>query len=157
MKRIFIFGLGLLFILGGCSSAPKAAPQNTSSRPLALALGPDKTQRKIFKQQGKQIRRLVKRDQKAADAQYKAAIKEELSQIISQATDQSMAWAIQRVAAEKENLVQWERKLQEHQAHLDEIKARRVDEILSGEAQQRFKLAKRRWKKEIKDLKKSMK
>jgi len=156
MKRIFIFGLGLLFVLGGCSSAQKSAPQNTSARPLALAVGPDKTQRKIFKQQGKQIRRLVKQYQKAS-AQEKVAIKEQLSQIISQATDQSMAWAMQRVSAEKENLAQWERKLQERQAHLDEIKARRVDEILSGEAQHRFKLAKKRWKKEIRDLKKSMK
>ena len=121
-----------------------------------MAVGPDKAQRKIFKQQGKQIRRLVKQYQKAS-AQEKVAIKEQLSQIISQATDQSMAWAMQRVSSEKENLAQWERKLQERQAHLDEIKARRVDEILSGEAQHRFKLAKKRWKKEIRDLKKSMK
>ena len=93
----------------------------------------------------------------ALSEEEKAAIKEQLSQIVSQATDESMLWAQQRIDAEQANLEQWERKLQERREHLAEIKAQRVEDILTGEAEQRFKLAKKRWKKEIKELKKSMK
>ena len=124
---------------------------------LPVYMQPDKEQRKEFKQRRKQIRRLVKKYRKATSAAEKAAIKTQLEQIISDTTDAGMAWALGRVAAEKENLIRWEQKLQEQQQHLEQIKARRVDELLSGEAEQRFKLAKKRWKKEMKDFKKNMK
>ena len=122
----------------------------------AVVMRPTAEQRKIFKERSKKIRLLVKQYRKASTDE-KAVIKEQLAQIVSQATDESMAWAQARVAAEKENLAVWEQKLKERSENLDEIKAQRVEDLLSGEAQRRFELAKKRWKKEMKDLKKSMK
>jgi phosphoenolpyruvate carboxylase len=118
---------------------------------------PTQEQRKAFKQRNKQIKQLTKKYRKAQSAEEKTAVKAELAQIISDTTDANMVWALQRVAAEKENLSVWEQKLRERQKNLEEIKARRVDEILSGEAEHRYKLAKKRWKKEMKEFKKSMK
>ena len=153
-----------IFLLMGITSIGWAAEitanisQSAESikRPLALAVRPSKEQRKIFKQRNKQIQRLVKQYQKAT-AEQKPLIKQELAQIISTATDEGLAWSKQRIAAEKENLIQWEQKLQEQEKNLDTIKEKRVEEILSGEAKHRYKLAKKRWKKEIKALQKSMK
>lgn len=159
MKKYWaVLLIGSISVLGAWAepAATQPAPeQQTVARPLAFAVKPDKEQRKIFKQRNKQIRRLVKQYQKAS-AEQKPLIKEQLAQIVSEATDDSMAWATERVAAEKENLILWEQKLKEQQNHLDEIKAKRVEELLSGEAKHRYKLAKKRWKKEIKALKKSM-
>lgn len=137
------------------TAAPlSAAP---APEPLPVYMQPDKEQRKAFKQRGKQVRRLVKKYRKAKSSEEKTILKEQLAQIISDTTDANMAWALARVSAEKENLSHWEQKLQERQKKLDEIKARRVDELLSGEAEQRFKLAKKRWKKELQSFKQSMK
>lgn len=122
----------------------------------AVVMRPTAQQRKLFKQRNKEIRQLVKQYRKAS-AQEKPAIKERLSQIVSEATDESMAFAKARIAAEKENLAVWEQKLREREENLAEVKAHRVDDLLSGEAQRRFELAKKRWKKEMKDFKKSMK
>lgn len=110
---------------------------------------------KIFKQRNKEIRQLVKKYRKAS-ATEKPQIKERLAEIVSQATDEGMAWSKERIAAEKENLLRWEKKLKEQEENLAEVKARRVDEILSGEAERRHKLAKKRWKKEMKDRQKRM-
>ena len=136
--------------------AEQTSQPSASGRPLSFMIRPDKAQRKLAKKRSKQISRLVKQYRKASTEQ-KAAIKAQIEQIVSEATDESMAWMQERIAAEKENLSQWERKLQERQANLEQVKAQRVEEILSGEAKRRFKLAKKRWKKEIRDLKKSMK
>ena len=158
-KYVTVLLLGIISPLGVLAQTPVAQEtpaESAPARPLAFAVRPDKEQRKIFKQRNKQIRRLVKQYQKAS-AQEKPLIKEQLAEIVSSATDASMAWATQRIAAEKENLILWEQKLQEQQTRLDEIKAKRVEELLSGEAKHRYKLAKKRWKKEMKALKKSMK
>lgn len=160
MKKI-IFGIYLLLVgvsVGWTAEATANTSADTQAvkRPLALAVRPSKEQRKIFKQRNKQIQRLVKQYQKAT-AEQKPLIKQELAQIISTATDEGLAWSKQRIAAEKENLIQWEQKLQEQEKNLDTIKEKRVEEILSGEAKHRYKLAKKRWKKEIKALQKSMK
>ncbi|MBO7238841.1 MAG: hypothetical protein J6U96_06190 [Elusimicrobiaceae bacterium] len=152
MKKIILF-LIAVFVLG--AALPLAA--QTADKKLPVYMRPTKEQRLEFKQRNKQIRALTKKYRKAQTAEEKAAIKAQLTQIVSDATDASMAWAIERVAAEKENLISWEQKLQERQKNLDEIKARRVDEILSGEAERRFKLSTKRWKKEMTEMQKNMK
>ena len=156
MKKILI--LAVLFICPLYLLAEDKQPiVPTAQKPLSFIVRPGKEQRKLFKQRNKQIRQLTKAYRKATTNEEKAAIKVQLAQLVSQATDESMAWAKARIEAEKNNLATWETKLKEREQNLEEIKARRVDEILSGEAEQRFKLAKKRWKKEMKDLKKSMK
>lgn len=154
MKKYFIL-LALCGLL--CAAARAEEPAAASGpRPAVLLLRPTAQQRKIFKQRNKAIRRLAKQYRKAS-AEEKPAIKAQLAQIVSDATDESMAWAQQRLAEEKNNLARWEQTLQQRQAHLDEVKAKRVDDILSGEAQRRYQLARKRWKAEMKDAKKFMK
>ena len=131
--------------------------QANADQKLPVYMQPSKEQRLQFKRRNKQIHQLTKKYRKAKTSEEKAVLKAQLMQIVSDATDASMAWALQRVAAEKENLAVWEQKLQQRQKNLEEIKTRRVDEILSGEAERRFKLAKKRWKKEMKEMKKNMK
>lgn len=154
MKKVFwVF---LFCVIGlGLRAAENQATEPTAQVPNSPAVMTEEQRHKIFKQRNKEIRKLVKQYRKAS-ATEKPKIKEQLAQIVSQATDESMAWSKARVAAEKENLAQWEQKLQKQEQNLAEVKARRVDEILSGEAERRHKLAKKRWKKELKDRKKRM-
>ncbi len=154
MKKILLILLFSLVCLG--VRAAENQTQQTASDTAAPAAMTEEERHKIFKQRNKEIRKLVKQYRKAS-AEQKPKIKERLAEIVSQATDESMAWAKARVSAEKENLAQWEQKLQEQEQNLPEVKARRVDDILSGEAERRHKLAKKRWKKELKDRKKRMK
>ena len=156
MNKI-ILTVGILCLLAGAVFAQVQAAEKTSDATGFVAyMPPTAQQRAQFKKRNKQVQQLTKKYRKATSEEEKAAIKKQLSEIVSQSTDESIAWARALVAAEKANLAQWESKLQEREQNLDAIKARRVEEILSGEAEQRFKLAKKRWKKEIKDLKKSM-
>lgn len=145
-------------LLGGtvAFAETQTQEQTPAQRPLALAVRPSAQQRKLFKQRNKEIRRLTKQYRRAS-AQEKPLIKEQLAALVSQATDEGIAWTKERIAAEKANLELWEQKLATQEEQLDEIKARRVDEILSGEAEQRYKLARKRWKKEMKAVRKSMK
>ncbi len=154
MKKIFLV---LLFaVVGLCVRAAENQTENISENTQTPAVMTQEERHKIFKERNKEIRKLVKKYRKAS-AEEKPKIKERLAKIVSQTTDESMAWSKARIAAEKENLAQWEQKLQEQEENLSEVKARRVDEILSGEAERRHKLAKKRWKKELKDRKKRMK
>ena len=154
MRKILLTVLVFAWV---CSAAAFAQNQETAGQKLPVYMHPTQEQRKAFKQRNKQIKQLTKKYRKTSSAEEKNAIREQLTQIISDATDANMAWALERVAAEKENLAVWEQKLQERQKNIAQIKERRVDEILSGEAEHRFKLARKRWKKEMQDLKKSMK
>lgn len=157
MNRI-VLTISILCLLSGVAFARGEAIERTSDATGFVAyMPPTAEQRAQFKKRNKQVRQLTKKYRKATSENEKTEIKKQLAQIVSQSTDESIAWAHALVAAEKANLAQWESKLQEREQNLDTIKARRVDEILSGEAEQRFKLAKKRWKKEIKELKKSMK
>lgn len=152
MKKIFLI---LLFsLIGVCLRANENQQIQEEKKDPAVVT--QSQRKKLFKQRNKEIRKLVKKYRKAS-AEQKSQIKTRLSEIVSQATDESIAWSKERISAEKENLLQWEKKLQEQEQHLPEVKARRVDEILSGEAERRHKLAKKRWKKELKDRKQRMK
>ena len=110
-----------------------------------------------FKARNKEIKKLAKAYRKAKTEEKKAEIKARLTQIVSEATDESIAWSKERIASVRTNLDQWEITLQEQEANLEQIKAQRVDDILSGEAERRHKLAQKRWKQEMKDRKKYMK
>ncbi len=112
---------------------------------------------KRFQARNEQIRKLTKQYRKAKTAEKKTQIKAQLLQIVSEATDEGLVWSKERIAAERANLNRWEEKIKEQETHLDEVKAQRVEDILSGEAERRHKLAQQRWKKEIKDRKKLMK
>lgn len=128
-------------------------PQEQSPAPSAPET--DKQRKKRFTARRKEMRKLVKKYRKAATEQ-KTEIKERLAAIVSEATDEGLAWSKQRIAAERANLNAWEQRIKADEKDLVQAKARRVDEILSGEAQHRYKLAKKRWKKEMKDRKKAM-
>lgn len=112
---------------------------------------------KRFRARNKQIRKLTRQYRKAKTAEKKAQIKAQLLQIVSEATDEGLVWSKERIAAERANLNRWEEKIKEQETHLDEVKAQRVEDILSGEAERRHKLAQQRWKREIRDSKKLMK
>ncbi|MBR3604175.1 MAG: hypothetical protein IKL48_05855 [Elusimicrobiaceae bacterium] len=152
MKKIFL--IFLFSLIGVCLRANETQQIQEEKKDPAVVT--QSQRKKLFKQRNKEIRKLVKKYRKAS-AEQKSQIKTRLSEIVSQATDESIAWSKERISAEKENLLQWEKKLQEQEQHLPEVKARRVDEILSGEAERRHKLAKKRWKKELKDRKQRMK
>ncbi len=151
MKKCFVICCLLL-----CAGFIWAQDGAAAQRPLALAVRPSAEQRKLFKQRNKEIRRLTKQYRRASEEE-KPLIKEQLAQLVSTATDEGLAWTKERIASEKANLDVWEQKLAQQEKNLEEIKARRVDEILSGEAERRYKLARKRWKKEMKAVRKSMK
>ncbi len=144
------------------SVQPQAAGQTLQSQPEAaateekLALSQEE-QYERFKARNKEIKKLAKAYRKAKTEEKKAEIKARLTQIVSEATDESIAWSKERIASVRANLDQWEITLQEQEANLEQIKAQRVDDILSGEAERRHKLAQKRWKQEMKDRKKYMK
>lgn len=162
-----------LLVLGGLAYGVQAqelkevapeAPCNLPKETQAAAVQPRAEKTALpqdtyerFQVRNKQIRKLTKQYRKAKSAEKKAQIKTQLLQIVSEATDEGLVWSKERIAAERANLNRWEEKIKEQETHLDEVKAQRVEDILSGEAERRHKLAQQRWKKEIKDRQKLMK
>lgn len=154
MKKLVLVLLFSLACISLRAAENQTAPSAVQSKdPVVMT---EQERHKIFKKRNKEIRKLVKQYKKA-NAEQKTQIKARLAEIVSVATDEGIARSKERIAAEKANLQRWENKINEQEQNLDEVKARRVDEILSGEAQRRHKLAKKRWKKELKDRKKQMK
>ena len=114
-------------------------------------------QKERFDARNKEIRKLTKRYRKTKSEEEKVQIKIRLLEIVSQATDESLAWSKEHIAATRANMDRWEEAIKEQETNLDAIKAQRVEDILSGEAERRHKLAQKRWKREMKDRKKWMK
>ena len=114
-------------------------------------------QKERFDARNKEIRKLTKRYRKTKSEEEKVQIKIRLLEIVSQATDESLAWGKERIAATRADMDRWEEAIKEQETNLDAIKAQRVEDILSGEAERRHKLAQKRWKREMKDRKKWMK
>ena len=115
----------------------------------------EKEAKKAFKQRRKQINKLVKRYRKAS-TEEKPAIKEELYQIVSESMDLGLSSMKTRIAQQKANLAHWESKLAESEAQWDDLKAQRVEDLLSGAAERKYKLAQKAWKQEMKDQKRLM-
>ncbi len=172
MKK-FILAAGVLFFAANIfaqevqpaeKTGPEAGPQTVKAAKLVPApknvqlqpLTPQE-QKERFDARNKEIRKLTKRYRKTKSEEEKVRIKERLSEIVSEATDEGIAWSKERIAATRADMDRWEKMIREQEANLEQIKARRVDDILSGEAERRHKLAQKRWKQEMKDRKKWMK
>ncbi len=112
-------------------------------------------EKKAFKNRQKRIKKLVKQYRKASQSE-KPAIKAEIAEVVSQSVDAGVAHVKARIAAERVNLDNWEAKLQEDEKNLDQIKARRVEELLSGEAERKHKAAQKKWKKQMKEAEKEL-
>ena len=146
MKKILIF----TFLLGVVSPFVFAeqAPANASQATVSVA-----AQKAKFKARHKRVQQLIKKYKKAAEAQ-KPAIKEELAAIVGEQVDAQLVYMKNRIADERANLDNWEAKIKTDEENLVQVKAQRVEDLLSGAAKQKQKAAKKAWKKQMKELKK---
>ena len=145
MKKIILCTL-LVSLVAPLSWAHKQKPKDGKTAAVATTHSND------FKARRKQIKELIKKYKKAPEAQ-KPAIKEELAQVVSVQVDAQMAYMKQRIADERANLDNWERKINEDEQNLAQVKAQRVEDLLSGEAAKKHKAAKKAWKKQMKSVK----
>jgi hypothetical protein len=136
-KCSLIFGLFLL-AAGSVYAAQTPVAENSVA-----------AQRRTFKVQRKQISKLVKQYKKASDAD-KPAIKAQLEKAVSERVDMGLAYVKARIEAEKANLQNWEEKVKADETRLDQIKAERLNDWLSGDAKKKFKAARKQWKKQLK-------
>ena len=156
MKKIILL-LSLLSMTGisfaadqtAAASIPPAAKKAKSFKQTPAE------EKKAFKNRQKRIKKLVKQYRKASQSE-KPAIKAEIAEVVSQSVDAGVAYVKARIAAERVNLDNWEAKLQEDEKNLDQIKARRVEELLSGEAERKHKAAQKKWKKQMKEAEKEL-
>lgn len=109
--------------------------------------------KKEFQARRKQIKELIKKYKKATESD-KAAIKEELTQLVSQHVDAQLVYMKEHIAAERANLDNWEKKIAEDEKNLEQVKAQRVEDLLSGAAKKKQKAAKKAWKKQMRQVKK---
>ena len=144
MKKIILCTL-LVSLVAPVSWAHKQEPKD--AQPAAVATAQDD-----FKARRKQIKELIKKYKKAPEAQ-KPAIKAELAQVVSAQVDAQMVYMKQRIADERANLDNWERKINEDEQNLAQVKAQRVEDLLSGEAAKKHKAAKKAWKKQMRRMK----
>lgn len=145
MKKIILCTL-LVSLVAPLSWAHKQEPKDGKTAAVAT------TQSNNFKARRKQIKELIKKYKKAPEAQ-KPAIKEALAQVVSVQVDAQMAYMKQRIADERANLDNWERKINEDEQNLAQVKAQRVEDLLSGEAAKKHKAAKKAWKKQMRRMK----
>ncbi len=130
--------------------APAQEQQVQPAREMSRA-----EQKKALKARQKQVKKLIKQYRKASEAE-KPAIKAQLAEVVSASVDANLAYAKRRIAAERANLDNWESKLQETEQNLDVYKNKRVEDLLSGEAERKYKAAKKAWKKQLKEAKKNI-
>lgn len=144
MKKlvVFVFCMGLLVPF--CLAKEKAQPKDQS-----VIVSTEQAQ---FKARRKQIKELIKKYKKAPEGQ-KPAIKAELAQVVSQHVDAQMAYMKNRIAAERANLDNWEKKIEQDEQNLAQVKAQRVEDLLSGEAAKKQKAAKKAWKQQMRQVK----
>ncbi|MBP5429321.1 MAG: hypothetical protein J6Y25_00305 [Elusimicrobiaceae bacterium] len=145
MKKILILVL-LMGLAGPCLAAQdNVATANTQAQ---------QTQnRASFKARRKLVKQLIKKYKKAPEAE-KPAIKAQLAQIVDQQVDAQIAYMKNRIEQERANLDHWEAKIQADEANLAEVKARRVEDLLSGEAKKKQQAAKKAWKAQMRRVKK---
>lgn len=144
MKKLVLFML-FLGVLAPVSLANE--PPANDGKPVAAP-----TQQAQFKARRGQIKTLLKKYKKAPESE-KPAIKEELSQIVSEQVDAQLEYMKARIAAERTNLDNWERKIKADEQNLPAVKAQRVEDLLSGEAAKKQKIAKKAWKRQMKKVK----
>ena len=144
MKKIII-----LFVFIGLFS-PAVLAKHTSKPGDKPAVA--STEKNAFQARRKQIKELIKKYKKASEDQ-KPAIKAELEKVVSAHVDAQMEYMKQRIAAERANLDNWEKKSATDEKNLAAVKAQRVEDLLSGAAKKKQKAAKKAWKKQIKAVK----
>ena len=144
MKKIII-----LFVFIGLFS-PAVLAKHTSKPGDKPAVA--STEKNAFQARRKQIKELIKKYKKASEDQ-KPAIKAELEKVVSAHVDAQMEYMKQRIAAERANLDNWEKKIATDEKNLAAVKAQRVEDLLSGAAKKKQKAAKKAWKKQIKAVK----
>ncbi len=144
MKKIILCTL-LVSLVAPVSWAHKQEPKDGKTAAVS-------TTQDDFKARRKQIKELIKKYKKAPEAQ-KPAVKAELAQVVSVQVDAQMVYMKQRIADERANLDNWERKINEDEQNLAQVKAQRVEDLLSGEAAKKHKAAKKAWKKQMRRMK----
>ena len=145
MKKISLL-LCLLFV---CSFSFSADNTDAPKEKTCLTVAQRK---KAFKARRKQIKQLVKKYKKAHENE-KPAIKTELEKLVSENVDEWMNYLKKRVASEQQNLDNWKTRIEQDEANLPQLKAQRVDDLLTGAAKQKHKEAKKAWKKQLKQAK----
>ncbi len=145
MRKLFILVLclGLLAPVALAKHSPK-----TGEKPAVAS-----AEKESFKARRKQIKELIKKYKKAPESE-KAAIKAELSKLVSQHVDAQMVYMKEHIAQERANLDNWEKKIEEDEKNLEAVKAKRVEDLLSGEAKKKQKAARKAWKKQMHQVKK---
>ena len=138
--RIICWVISSLFV-ASLAVAQQAPAVPSAQKTIAQA-------RRDFKARRKQISKLVHQYKKAADGE-KPAIKAQLEEVVSQGMDEGMAHMKQRLSQERAHLDQWEKKIEEDEAALPQLKAQWVDDLLTGEAKKKHRAAKKRWKKQL--------
>jgi hypothetical protein len=132
---LFIFTAGVLYA------------QTDDKQPSRQSVA---AQRKAFKAQRKQLDKLVKQYKKASE-QEKPAIKAQLEKAVGERVDMGLDYLKTRIDEEKANIQRWEDKLKADEARLPQLKEERLNDLLSGEAKKKFKEARKKWKKQLKD------
>ncbi len=130
-----------------CVAAPVSVA-NTAT-PTAQTQAQEKQN---FKARRKLVKQLIKKYKKAPEAE-KPAIKAQLSQVVGEHIDAQMVYMENRIAQERANLDNWEAKIKADQANLDAVKARRVEDLLSGAAKKKQKAARKAWKAQMRSVK----
>jgi flagellar biosynthesis chaperone FliJ len=143
MKKLLLFIL-CMGLLASVSLAKDAHHKDGKSTVSA--------QQNEFKARRAQIKTLIKKYKKAPEAQ-KPAVKAELAAVVGTQVDAQIDYMKARIAAERANLDNWEKKIQEDEKNLAQVKAQRVEDLLSGEAEKKQKAAKKAWRKQMRQLK----
>lgn len=146
MKKILIFVL-CVGVLSPVALAKDTVALQGNKQAIASA------EKSAFQARRKQIRQLLKKYKKASESE-KPAIKAQLAQVVGEHVDAQFVYMKEHIAAERANLDNWEKKIQEDEKNLEAVKAKRVEDLLSGEAQKKQKAAKKAWKKQMKAVKK---
>lgn len=141
MKKLLLF-----MLLLGMLAPAYAGEKHTKGGKTTVS-----AEQQEFKARRTQIKTLIKKYKKASESE-RPAIKEELTQIVSQQVDAQMDYMKARIAAERANLDNWEKKIQADEKNLAQVKAQRVEDLLSGEAEKKQKAAKKAWKAQMKQV-----
>ena len=110
--------------------------------------------RKEFKERRKLIKKLVKQYKKAPEEE-KATVKAQLEQVVSDGVDAGITYVKERLAADRARLERWEEKVKADEANLAQVKAQRVEDLLTGEAGKKHRQAKKNWKQQLRAQKKA--
>lgn len=133
-----------------------AAVPAAKLQPARPVVHTEKEAKKAFKARRRQIKKLVKKYRKASEAE-KPAVKAELETLVSQGMDLGLQRAKAYISAQRANLDRLAEKLAEEEKDWPAAKAKRVDDILSGEAERKYKEAWKNWKTQMKAAKREMK